>query len=82
MADIYFMNEKTKYMFYLTECDEEQRTDGLGITEDHYTDQSLAFDWFVDVCNKIEWIHGSTDEKLLKAYEKACRIYNDMIGDA
>lgn len=81
MSNLYFINKKSECLFYLRETDLELRQKGLGITDAHYSDKELAFDWFVSVCNNIEYSHGCNDHMINEAYDETCSIYLSMLSD-
>ncbi len=49
----YFLNESTKYIYYLLELEGETRMRKLNINRTHYRNKEAAKRWYYDIVRKI-----------------------------
>lgn len=76
----YFVNESSKYIYYLLELDGEARMKKLSINRSHYRNKEVAKKWYYDIAKKI---HPDTnkDKRAVEAMAQLTSIYNKMIGN-
>lgn len=76
----YFLNESTKYIYYLLELEGETRMRKLNINRTHYRNKEAAKMWYYDIVRKI---HPDTnrDARAVEAMAELTSIYNKMIGN-
>ena len=76
----YFLNESTKYIYYLLELEGETRMRKLNINRTHYRNKEAASRWYHDIAKKI---HPDTnkDQRAVEAMAELTSIYNKMIGN-
>lgn len=49
-----FVSEQAKYIFILTKMDGKQRSDALGVGDDHWEDETVATEWYQRISNIIQ----------------------------
>lgn len=76
----YFINESTKYIYYLLELEGETRMKKLNINRTHYRNKEVAKNWYYDIAKKI---HPDTnkDERAADAMAELTSIYKKMIDN-
>lgn len=76
----YFVNESSKYIYYLLELDGETRMRKLNINRSHYRNKEIAKKWYYEIAKKI---HPDTnkDKRAEEAMAKLTSMYNKMIGN-
>ena len=75
--DLYFKNEKAKYIFYLVALEGKIQMDFLGIDKKNYGNRERAKNWYEEVKKKIE---NSKHPKLKEAIKNLDKLYKGMVG--
>jgi hypothetical protein len=80
LSEIKVFDEMTKYVFYLTELEGEQRNKKIGIVEDMYSDEKKAKAWYRRLSKIVHPDKNNGEGDV--AFKILSEIYNVLIDKA
>lgn len=77
--DEFFKNQKSKYLFCLTEVDGKKRNEAMGLTDDLYDDKDKAKKWYRNIVKMIR-PDIKNDDKTKKAFNELNKLYKTIMN--
>ena len=74
--DDYFKNERSKYLFCLTEVDGEKRNKYIGLTDNLYHDPKLAKKWYYKISKILNPNANPTNKVTAEAFNNLKKLYD------
>ena len=74
--DDYFKNERSKYLFCLTEVDGEKRNKYIGLTDNLYHDPELAKEWYYKISKILNPNANPTNKVIAEAFNNLKKLYD------
>ncbi|QYR61833.1 hypothetical protein [Fusobacterium polymorphum] len=74
--DDYFKNERSKYLFCLTEVDGEKRNKYIGLTDNLYHDPELAKEWYRKISKILNPNANPNDKVIAEAFNNLKKLYD------
>ena len=72
----YFKNERSKYLFCLTEVDGEKRNKYIGLTDNLYHDPELAKEWYYQISKILNPNANPTNKVIAEAFNNLKKLYD------
>ena len=72
----YFKNERSKYLFCLTEVDGEKRNKYIGLTDNLYHDPELAKEWYHKISKILNPNANPNDKVIAEAFNNLKKLYD------
>lgn len=80
LLDTPFTSKREEYLFYLTSLEGKQRNTLIGLTNELYTDKTLAKKWYKSIV-KIIQPDVNTDDRTSLAFKTLKSLYDVVIED-
>ena len=74
--DDYFKNERSKYLFCLTEVDGEKRNKYIGLTDNLYHDAELAKKWYYKISKVLNPNANPANKVTAEAFNNLKNLYD------